>query len=218
METYTLFKSAQGDIMGATGDIVGATGDILGASGDISGACILNQPYDPNRMQMLRDRVSAAQNILKQAEAEEAQALRDWQICKAKLFCNASSKDARLEEKQIATKSARKAYEAALADLAQAEKVNTAERAIYDKCHAEEIILQREQAAAEAKQAKLDAELAKQQAVLDAQTSEETHDFEIEAKKMATANLEVKKDYAVYGLIGLGAISVIVFGGLMLKK
>ncbi len=200
-ESYQLFKSAEGDINSAIGTFYYDDYDceMYNAAGDITNGCKLNLPYPDRRLQMLMDQVSAARNREALAESNRAKAYTDYRDCKSRLFCRARPKQIRLKEKEVLKNTATLAYKAVKDDFAQAESANKSEQSTYDKCLIEEKRLQKEQAE------------------MEALAAEQERIHEIESRKVATAGLETKKDYAVYALVGLGTVSILFFGYLLIK-
>jgi len=166
----------------------------------IGESCVLKKPYDNGRVQTLRNNVSVARTKEAIAKTARDAAHKDWADCKRKLFCNASTKNNRLNARENEHDASKNAFATAEADLKQALNANSSAQTVYDKCHKE--VLARE---------KQEAELKKKQAELQQQK-------ELTAMKVGVTKFESGKDYALYGLIGLGAISSLVIGYLIFKK
>lgn len=166
----------------------------------IGETCTLSLPYDGGRVQTLRNNVSVARTKEAMAKSARDAAHKDWADCKRKIFCNASSKNSRLNDRENEHDTSKNALTAAQADLKQATTANTRALSTYDKCHVEEIARK-----------KREAELKKKEAELQQQK-------ELEQIKVGATNLETGKDYVLYGVIGLGFVSMLTFGFLLIKK
>lgn len=166
----------------------------------IGETCILSLPYDSGRVQTLRNNVSVSRTKEAMAKSARDAAYRDWADCKRKLFCNARTKNNRLNDRENEHDTSKNALTAAQADLQQATSANTRAQSTYDKCHVEEIAREKR----EAEQRKKEAELQQQK--------------ELEQIKVGATKLETGKDYMLYGVIGLGFVSVLTFGFLLIKK
>ena len=162
----------------------------------ITGTCTLNLPYPPERMQILLDQLSVARKREADAKQERDLAYKDWADCKRKLFCNASPKNSTLNEKEKIWDASRTELARAENELKQANEANKSEQTRYEKCRAQEKVDQAKQA-----------EIEKQQA-----------EQNVELKKVSTANIEAKKDYALYGLIAVGVVSTLFFGYKLIKN
>lgn len=195
-----IFNNSNGFIIGD--NYVAATGDVFPAVGDIE-PCELKLPFDEKRMELLSNTVQLRREQHKQAVANKEIALRDWEDCKRKLFCNAGPKHTRLNQREGEEDAAKAAYDSAYQNYNEAKAANRRAKNDYQICLDNYEKLKSEQALIEETQKKLNIEEKK---------------VDIEEKKVDTVRLETTKDYAKYGLIGLGAIGVFVFGYLLIKK
>ena len=173
------------------------------ASGDFFNAtepADLVLPYSEEKLQYLRDQVSITLNNKAVAEAEQKQAELDYHNCqkRSRLVCNLRTRGDRLDLKNTALFAATKAYEAAVADLKQAEDANRLAQERYDKELAQYNTEQ---------QHELDIIKANPQAAVTQQTSE---------KNMAFASSTGKK--ALYGVGILGVLVAAYLGFKHFKK
>jgi hypothetical protein len=194
----------KGDILSAHGepyimgdDYVFARGDVFAATGDIlDQGCQLSYPYPSGEMQALRNMHQVAINDYADAKQVRDKNLRDWQECKAKLFCRAGAKEPRLNESEVVHDNALTELENIERQVNLAAEANRLEQERYDKCHAEELVQQ-------GRQYEMDKMFAEQQPMLMASTAAQE---EQQNKKTIT-----------YGLIGLGVLSVLTFSILAFK-
>jgi len=205
-QSYQLFKSGAGDINNANGtfyyddyDCENAGGDIMNASG--VGACDPALPYPPSRIQMLRDAVSNANYEWSAAKADKQVKMKIWKECKKRIFCNARSEERDLDKAEAKESAMLTRYQSAKTDLAQAEKANKEADAQYDQCYEREQKRLADEAAAAQKAAELEAKKAAELA-----------EIEVEEKKVAVAQMEAGKSYALYGAMAVGLIAVSFFG------
>jgi hypothetical protein len=177
------------------------------ADGNIAGECVLSLPYSQSQMEMFRNLLSLAEKAESDAHQERDVAYKDWADCKAKLFCNARPKDERLEEKEAAHDVAKIELERAQSELSRAERANLVEQNRYDDCYSQRLVFLQEQA-------KVDAELEK------VRIAEQTEQQKVgvEQSKVATSQIEAKKDYMVIGAVGVGIVSLMFISYLMLSK
>jgi hypothetical protein len=173
-----------------------AEGDIFSAIGDIMEPCELDLPYPDSRLQMLRDTVELRRETWAQAKAARDIAYKDWADCKRKLFCNAGPKNSTLNAREGEEEAARVALESAEKNLSQAVAANEDAEDDYRFCVDQYARIMSQQSKIESEEQKLD----------------------IEEQKVSTVKLETSKDYAKYGLIGLGVAGLFVFGYLIFKK
>ena len=143
MRNTIIDKYSGSDIMGANNTFYYDDYDdtVCRAAGDIIESCSLDLPYDNQRIQMLRDRVSVSNNTLAVAKAEDQKAYKAWQNCRDRLFCHARPKKNILDRKRAQKAIAIEAYDAAKADLAQANTVNDAAEENFDECKYSVILL-----------------------------------------------------------------------------
>ncbi len=173
---------------------------------NLTGSCTFNLPYPTGQLQTIRNNVSVANNKKAMAQASKDAAYKDWADCKRKLFCNASKKNGRLNDRENELRTATLAVESAEKDLKQAEAANRQEQGIYDKCRADEI--KREEAERKAREA---------EKIAEAEEKKRQQQIELEEIKVSSVNLENGKDYMLYGVIGLGIVSAIIVGFLAIK-
>lgn len=187
----------------AEGDVFNnCCGDVFKASGDISTECVMKLPYPDARMEQLLNMLSVARKNEADAHQERDKAIKDWQECKRKLFCNAAPKNRTLNEKEVIWDASRVELSRAEAEVQQAIDANGLVQQQYNEC----VSAQKD----------IFAQQSEMQSAMDVAATEKAK-VEVQQTMASTESLKEKKDFLLYGLIGLGAVSVLFFGYKLIK-
>lgn len=194
-----IFRSANGDIFKRASGCCSAKGNDVfsfnNAVGDISTECVMQLPYPSARMEQLLNMLSVARKEEADAHQERDKAIKDWQECKRKLFCNAAPKNRRLNEKETIWDASKVELERAEAEVKQAVEANELVNKQYADC-------------IEA-QGELLSQQTQLQSTLDQAATEKA--------KVAIEQTKENKGLLVYVLIAAGTISALYFGYKLIK-
>jgi hypothetical protein len=173
----------------ATGDIV--TNDIYNAIGDINSLCTRETPYPESQLSNLRNMVAVATNNQAMAEAEFQRAYAEYFSCKQKLLCRAGKREPAVNDTRAKNEAAKLALNAAKNELEMAEKANKTATDKYNECVQQQTEIE-----------KL-----------------EIKDIEVNPQANTENVVGIASSSNVkYGLIGVGALVVLVIGYFIVKK